>query len=89
MPGGSSSRGNLTIVVIFIGLGRAYRLERRGGILKLSNGGQATKGWDHFYGESWPLKTPCKDFNLDEMAKKGGREMSIFHAIIPALYTFW
>ena len=25
---------------------------------------QATKGWDHFYGESWALKTPCKDFNL-------------------------
>ena len=33
-------------------------------ILKLSNGGQATQGWDHFYGGSWPLKTPCKDFNL-------------------------
>ena len=26
--------------------------------------GQVTKGWDHFYGGSWPLKTPCKDFNL-------------------------
>ena len=37
------------IVVIFIRLGRAYKL---GGILNLSNGerGQATKGWDHFYG---------------------------------------
>ena len=49
------------IVVMFIGLGRAYRL---GDILKLSNGEQATKRWDHFYGGSWPLKTPCKDFNL-------------------------
>ena len=35
-----------------------------GGDLKLSNGGQATKGWDHFYAGSWPLKTPCKDCNL-------------------------
>ena len=34
------------------------------GILKLSNGEQATTGWDYFYGESWPFKTPCKDFNL-------------------------
>ena len=22
------------------------------------------KGWYHFYGGRWPLKTPCKDFNL-------------------------
>ena len=22
------------------------------------------KGWEHFYVGSWPLKTPCKDFNL-------------------------
>ena len=27
-------------------------------------GGQFTKGWDHFYVESWPLKTPYKGFNL-------------------------
>ena len=33
-------------------------------ILKLSNRGQATKGWDHVYGESCPLKGPCKDFNF-------------------------
>ena len=26
--------------------------------------GQAIKDWDHFYGGSSPLKTPCKDFNL-------------------------
>ena len=45
-----------------IGLGRAYRLGA--GILKLSNGGQATKEWDHFYGGRWLLKTPCKDYNL-------------------------
>ena len=38
--------------------------------MKLSNkdgggeGGQATKGWDHFHGGSFPLKIPCKDFNL-------------------------
>ena len=35
-----------------------------GWILKLSNGGQASKWWGHFYGGSWSLKTPCKDFNL-------------------------
>ena len=51
----------LIIVVIFIGLGRAYRL---GGTLTLSNAGQDRKWCDHFYGGSWPLKTPCKDFNL-------------------------
>ena len=66
LPGGSNSRGRLflfclIIVVIFMGLGRAYRL---GWILKLWNSRQASKGWDHFYGWSWPLKTPCKDFNL-------------------------
>ena len=70
LPGGLAVGGNLVfcfiIVVIFIWLGRAYRLvgQGGGGILKLSNGGQATKGWDHFYLGSWPLKTPCKDFNL-------------------------
>ena len=31
--------------------------------MRLSNRGQAIKGWDHAYGGSWPLKTPCKDFN--------------------------
>ena len=51
----------LIIVVIFIGLGRSYRL---GGTLKLSYGVQAIKGWDHFYRGILPLKTPCKDFNL-------------------------
>ena len=46
------------IVVISIGLGRAYRLAMDGGgeggdwVSKLSNGGQATKGWEHFYGGS-------------------------------------
>ena len=42
------------IVVIFIGLGRAYRLGGWGWVwtLKLPNGGQVTKGWNHFYGGS-------------------------------------
>ena len=53
---------DLSSFVIFIALGRAYRL--RGEILKLLYGWQATKGWDHFYGESWPLITPFKDFNF-------------------------
>ena len=50
-------------IYVFIGLGRAYRL---GENLKLSygRGEQSKKGWDHFYGESWPLKVPCKDFTL-------------------------
>ena len=43
----------LIIVVIFIGLRRAYMLRVEGWIFTLSNGGgQATKGWDHFYGRS-------------------------------------
>ena len=29
--------------------------------------GHAIKGWDHFYGESWPLKTACKDFDLENV----------------------
>ena len=57
----------LIIVVIFIGLGGSYRL---GGILMLSNGA-SYKGMDHFYGESWPLKTPCKDFNLAIVGRLG------------------
>ena len=67
LPGDTSSRGKLCILSyhscniyrtwkrIYVG-GRefwSYRL-----------GGQSTKGWDHFFGESWPLKTSCKDFNL-------------------------
>ena len=51
------------IVVMFTRLGRAYRLWGVG-VLKLSYGDQAAKGWDHFYGGSWPFKTPLKDFNL-------------------------
>ena len=67
LPEGSSSTGGnsvccLVILVIFIGLGRAYRLGG-GGILKLPYGWQAKKEWDHFYGGSWP-STTCKDFNL-------------------------
>ena len=45
-------RGNSVFCLIinftFIGLRRAYRLGR-GFEVKLSNGGQATKEWDHFY----------------------------------------
>ena len=32
--------------------------------MKLSYGGQTTKGWYHFYVESLPLKRPFKNFNL-------------------------
>ena len=31
----------------------------------------------------------CRRARLDEMVKKWGREMFIFHAIIPALYPLW
>ena len=43
---------------------RTWKSSRLGGILKLSYGGKATKGWDHLYGESYLLKTPCKEFNV-------------------------
>ena len=74
-----------------MGLERAYRL---GEILKSSYGRQATKGWDHFYGESWSLETACKDFNLTiggglGWSKNGVGNGFVFHAIIPALYLFW
>ena len=45
----------LIIVAIFIGLGRAYRWLEKGGnfeVIKEGEGRQATKGWNHFYGES-------------------------------------
>ena len=56
----------LVILVIFIGLGRAYGL---GEILKSScegegGGGSIKMEWNKFYGGRWPLITPCKDFNL-------------------------
>ena len=41
----------LMIVAIFVGLGRACRLE---GIVKLLNGGQATKGETNFMEEIAP-----------------------------------
>ena len=59
----------LIIDVIFIGLGRAYRLWRYFKLLNGEKGWQTTKGWNHFYGRSLPLKTPCKKFNL---AIRGG-----------------
>ena len=53
MPGGSSSRGGfvcyLILVVIFVGLGRAYRLWGEGD-LKLPYGWDAKKGCNHLYG---------------------------------------
>ena len=66
LPWGSSSGEKLCILSYHsCHIYRTWkRISLRGGILKLSNGRQATKGWDHFYGESWALKTPCKDFNL-------------------------
>ena len=59
----------LIIVVKFIGLGRGYRL--RGDFEFIKSVWQATKGWGHFHGESWPLKAPCKDYNLVIVGRLG------------------
>ena len=69
----------LIIVVIFIRLGRVYRL---GGDLEVIKWDASHKGMGP---ESWPLRTQCKGFNL----AIAGRGMFTFHAIIPALYPFW
>ena len=53
----------LIVVVTFMGPTRAYSLG--GEILKSSYRGQAAKRWDHFYGSSRPVQTPCKDINLE------------------------
>ena len=67
LPGGLTVGGKLVfcliIVVILIGLGRVYRLGRRLAF-EVMKWEKATKGWDYLYGGSWPLKTPCRDFNL-------------------------
>ena len=80
----------LIIVVIFIGLGRAYRLGW--GHFEVIKWGTSHKGMEHFYGRSWPLKTPCKNFNLAIVGLgwiKWGRGIIKFHGIISALYPFW
>ena len=60
LSGGSSSRGKLCMLSYH----SCHINGTWGEILKLSCGGQATKGWDHFYGGSWPPKTPWKGFDL-------------------------
>ena len=53
--------------------------------------------WDQFYGESWSLKALSKNFNLAikgglgwmKWLKNGAGKGFIFHAMIPALYSFW
>ena len=84
----------LIIVVIFIGLGGAYKFSE---ILKSWFGGGG--GWEggkprryrnFFYGGTWPHKTPYKDFNLVikgglgwvKWLKNGQRTGFIFHAVI-------
>ena len=90
----------LIIVVIFMG-----GLEKHidwGNILETSLGA-SHEGMEPFLWrrltprESWPLETPCKDFNLAiggglgwmDSLKNGAGKRFIFHAIIPALYPFW
>ena len=51
----------LITVVKFIGLGRAYRLEEGGWILKLSNGGgKPQSDWTIFMGEIDPSRHHVK-----------------------------
>ena len=71
-PERSSSKGKLCliIVVIFIGLGRAYRLGGGRG-LKVSNERQVTKGWTIFMEEADPSRLgKCRRARLDEMFEK-------------------
>ena len=78
-------------VAIFMGL-REHRLEE---ILKSSYGGQRDE--TIFYGGCWPLKTPCKEFDLAiggrlgwvKWFKNGVGKAFIFHAVTLALYPFW
>ena len=59
-------------------------------------GGKPQRGGTIFYGCSWPLETPCKDFNLViggglgwmKCLKNKIKKVFIFHAVIPALYRF-
>ena len=86
----------LITVAILIGFGRACRLGG-GGILKLSNAGKPQRDGTIFMEEFDPsrhhvkiLFGNCRRARLDEMVKKWGREMFIFHGIIPAaLHLFW
>ena len=68
-----------------------------GEILKLSYGGQATKGWELFLLGKLTRQNPMQRFyfsnwrraRFDEMVKKWGKENFMFYAIVPALYPFW
>ena len=65
LSGGSSSRGKLCMLSYHsCHIYRTWRSIYVLGDLKLSYGGQDTKEWNHFYVGRWPLKTPCKNFNL-------------------------
>ena len=59
-------------------------------------GGQPQRDSTIFMEEVDPQETKsrfsfgnCRSARLDKMVKKWGREIIIFHAIIPALYPFW
>ena len=83
----------LVIVVIFIGLGRAYRL---GGFSNYQMGGKPQRDGTIFMWKVYPSRQHIKILicnsrraRLDKMVKKLGRGMFMFHAIISALYLFW
>ena len=47
--------------------------------------GEVDPSRDHLQILIWQLQ----EARLDEIVKRWGREMFIFHATIPALYPFW
>ena len=65
--------------------------------MKLSYGGQATKGWELFLLGKLTRQNPMQRFyfsnwrraRFDEMVKKWGKENFMFYGIVPALYPFW
>ena len=75
-----------------MGLGGTYSLKDD---FKLV--GKPQRNGNIFYGGSWPLETPCKNFNSAtggglgwiKWLKDGAGKGFIFHAIIPALYPVW
>ena len=56
------------IVVIFIGLGRAYKFGGRD--FEVILWGEAPDRWGNFYGGSSLLKTPCSGLRLFTCTKK-------------------
>ena len=98
LPGWSSSREKLLIFSFHCcHIYRTWKSMLVGGDFEVTKWGASHKGdGTIFTGEVDPQETKsrftfgnCRSARLHEMVKKWGREMFIFHAIIPALYPFW